>query len=228
MTAIAVKKTIQYVDMSRNLLGTQENKASIDPRFRTGGASIAELLRSATCPLETLILSWNSMRSSAIPIAQSLRVNQTVTKLDLSYNSLGNGGAEVLGNSLHYNSSLVDLDLTNCKIMARGCFVLVNGAHWCSSLRHLRLAENPIGDIGLRSVMALQLHFTNEELDVNIKGCSFKMIDSTATFDPKHVASEYSLDLSMPYDRAVAVALARRSPRTMIFALLTFSTMVCQ
>lgn len=207
--AIAVKNTIQYLDMSRNLLGTQENKASMDPRHPTGGGAIAALLRSATCPLRTLNLSWNSMRTSGIPVAQALTVNQTVTHLDLSYNSLGNEGAEVLGDALHYNSALVTLDLTQTKVQARGCFVLVQGTHSCHTLRRLILSENPIGDIGLRSVMSLQMQFTIEELQVEIRGCSFKMQDASATFDPKHVSGVYSLNLSKPYDRAVCIGLSR-------------------
>jgi hypothetical protein len=207
--AIAVKNTIKYLDMSRNLLGTQENKASIDPTFPTGGGSIAALLRSATCPIETLNLSWNCIRDSSIPIAKALAVNSTVTHLDLSYNSLGNEGAEVLGNSLHFNNALQKLDLTQTKICARGCYVIIQGVYSCMSLRHLILAENPIGDIGLRSVMALQMQYPSEELQVDMRGCSFKMHDSTATFDPRHMSGVYTLDLAKPYDRAVCIGLAR-------------------
>lgn len=47
-------RQLRELDMSNNLLGKDENLNVVMPDFLTGGESIAKLLRSSLCPLETL------------------------------------------------------------------------------------------------------------------------------------------------------------------------------
>lgn len=62
-------RQLRELDMSNNLLGKDENLNVVMPDFLTGGESIAKLLRSSLCPLETL----NVRRLLCVCVAYSLR-----------------------------------------------------------------------------------------------------------------------------------------------------------
>lgn len=47
-------KTLQELDLSKNLIGKDENLNVVKPDFVTGGESLAELLSNSECPLQTL------------------------------------------------------------------------------------------------------------------------------------------------------------------------------
>lgn len=50
-------RMLKELDLSKNLLGKDENLNVVMPDFLTGGESLAHLLRYSTCPLETLNVS---------------------------------------------------------------------------------------------------------------------------------------------------------------------------
>lgn len=58
MEAISHSKCLKEVDLSNNKLGCAENLNTVMPDLVTGGEAIAELLRSPSCPLESLKLAW--------------------------------------------------------------------------------------------------------------------------------------------------------------------------
>ncbi len=49
-------RNLTELDLSKNLLGKDENLNVVKPDFVTGGESIAALLRESTCPLSTLVV----------------------------------------------------------------------------------------------------------------------------------------------------------------------------
>lgn len=53
-------RMLKELDLSKNLLGKDENLNVVMPDFLTGGESLAHLLRYSTCPLETLNVSVSS------------------------------------------------------------------------------------------------------------------------------------------------------------------------
>ena len=65
--------------------------------------------------------------NSGVQLVQSLKINQSLTYLDLSYNGLGVAGGEMLGDALHYNRSLITLNISNNNITAKPCFVILSG-----------------------------------------------------------------------------------------------------
>ena len=102
ITAIKHNTTIKELDMSRNKIGISESLNSIQPEFRTGAEALGNFLRSLNCPLESLVLAWNMIRlDGAVNFASALRVNSSITYLDISFNSLGQHGGEMLGVSSH-------------------------------------------------------------------------------------------------------------------------------
>jgi hypothetical protein len=48
---------LKELDMSKNLLGKDENLNTVQPDFTTGGESLAELLKEGLCPIQTLNVS---------------------------------------------------------------------------------------------------------------------------------------------------------------------------
>jgi hypothetical protein len=48
---------LKELDLSRNLLGKDENLNAVQPDFVTGGESLSELLRHESCPIQILNVS---------------------------------------------------------------------------------------------------------------------------------------------------------------------------
>ena len=98
ITSLYNNSTLTYIDLSSNKIGSAEALNVVKPNLITGGESIAELLRSSKSQLKTLKLGWNMIRlHSAVDLASSLTENKTLQYLDLSCNSLGRDGGEILG-----------------------------------------------------------------------------------------------------------------------------------
>ena len=106
--------TLTYIDLSGNKIGTSEGLNIVKKTIITGGEAIAELLVSKSM-LKTLILGWNMIRlNSAVKLASSLTHNKTLIYLDLSNNSLGRDGGEILGKYrfLNFNAHVIIIYLT--------------------------------------------------------------------------------------------------------------------
>jgi len=224
MAAVGVQNTIKYVDMSKNLLGSMEiSSAATAPDTMMGAEAIAKLLERHGCSVETMILSWNMIRVSGIPLARSLKINQSLTHLDLSYNGLGNQGGEVLGESLQHNKRLISLNLAQNKLQARAVFTILSGVRTCHSMRSLDLSDNPIGEMGARAVVALNITMGAGEINVDIKGCSLRVRDPLCWFDPKKPVNAYTLDLAVPYERAICIELLRIAADSEDYEFTSFS-----
>jgi hypothetical protein len=76
------------------------------------------------------------------------------------------------------------------------------------SLERLVLDRNPIGDMGAKSVMMIPMYVGNR-VDVSSNKCNIEVKDAKPSFDFSKPCKAYNLDLSKPYDRAVAFALMR-------------------
>jgi Ran GTPase-activating protein (RanGAP) involved in mRNA processing and transport len=77
-----------------------------------------------------------------------------LTRLDLSWNSLGLEGAAGLGIALATNESLRTLRLSHCAIKPNGAICVAEGMRTNCHLTALDLSWNPIGDAGLAALMA--------------------------------------------------------------------------
>ena len=75
-----------------------------------------------------MLLDWNSIRhESAIHFINSLRTNNTLIELNISYNNIGSEGGEVLGNVLTFNKTLQKLYIASNNISPRACVVIATG-----------------------------------------------------------------------------------------------------
>ena len=145
---------------------------------------------------------------SGIELTRSIKVNQTLTYLDLSYNGLSIDGSEILGDALHSNHSLITLNVCHNNITCRPAFIILSGALSCSTLKYLDISKNPIGEIGARSLLVLNLYY-GDRISVDIKGCSLIGTDPSCWYDSSNLLNEYIFNLDKPYDRSACIELLR-------------------
>jgi hypothetical protein len=121
---------------------------------RTATKAIAEHISDPNCCLETLKLSWNSIRlGSGISLANAIAFNKSLRILDLSYNAIGSDGGKIVGQSLYDNKTLEKLILANNNIDGEACFVICAATEHNFTLKELCLDGNPIGEMGAKSIM---------------------------------------------------------------------------
>ena len=183
-------------------------------RQDTAGVSIGELLMDSRCSLTKLQVAWNMIRFlSGVALMRAIKHSHSLTYLDISYNGLAVDGGEMLGDALHANKSLRVLKLAHNNISARPCCTILSGVLSCVSIVELDLSENPIGEEGARSLLAVNLHH-GQRVSINIHGCSLRVKDPTCWFNSNSVADSYSLKLEQPYERCVCVELLRMVARS--------------
>lgn len=197
---------IEYIDFGQNVIGSEETRRSIHTDYVTGGTSFGILL-STNNNIKVLKLDWNMIRmQGAIALCQSIKINQSITDLDLSYNGIGEQGGEVLGDALHSNSSLKILNLSQNNITPKACFVLATGIACCPTLECVNLSSNPIGEPGAKALVQL-CGKEGDRVNVIIKDCGIRYKDKSCWFDKEKVVGDFSLDLTVPYERAVSIEL---------------------
>ena len=207
VSALIGNTVIKEINLSNNLIGHAEILNTVMPDLLTATEAIAELLRSKSCRLETLKLSWNMIRlDSGIDLAKSLEVNKSLTYLDLRYNSLGHEGGQTLGNSLLENRTLKTLLISNNNITSTAAFVICVGVEQNLALKYVNMDENPIGEGGARSLMHVSTA-VGSRLELSAARCNTSLRDDKFWFDQERPCRSYNLDLTNCYDRAVAFTL---------------------
>ena len=118
--------------------------------------------------LSSLDLAENSIdNEGANSLAQALRVNISLSSLDLAENSIDNEGANSLAQALRVNTSLSSLDLSRNSIGNEGANSLAQALRVNTSLSSLDLAENSIGYEGANSLaQALRVNTSLSSLDL--------------------------------------------------------------
>ena len=197
------------LNMSGNIVGIMEHINVLDPDFDTGGEVIAEFLRSDSCRLIDLDMSWNLIRlGSAVEIGRSLAVNQTLKSINLSYNAFGRDGGMAIGESLHWNNTLETLDISSNSIPESGALVMVHALRKNRTIKNIILDSNPLGKRGIRELISVPAEVGNR-FNLSLNGCNEDMVDSTSWFDPEFPSGDYSLNLSYPYHRAIFLSLLK-------------------
>eukprot|EP00602_Paraphysomonas_sp_CaronLab_P004794 CAMPEP_0185021358 /NCGR_PEP_ID=MMETSP1103-20130426/4051_1 /TAXON_ID=36769 /ORGANISM="Paraphysomonas bandaiensis, Strain Caron Lab Isolate" /LENGTH=1351 /DNA_ID=CAMNT_0027552843 /DNA_START=296 /DNA_END=4348 /DNA_ORIENTATION=+ len=196
------------LDLSQNQIGDAELLNTVKPNLITATEALASLLRSPTCKLEELKVSWNMIRlDSGVDFARSLSVNRSLTYLDVSYNSLGHSGGIALGDALLDNKVLSTILLANNNIDAMACFVICVAVEQNPSLRRLSLDGNPIGEQGAQCVMNVP-SVVGCRVEITAANCNtaLRSVDELA-FDYSNTCREYTLDMADSVQRAVAFKL---------------------
>eukprot|EP01031_Cornospumella_fuschlensis_P030219 gene30219-36515_t len=210
--ALHHNRSLTELDLSDNKVGSSENLNTVMPDIVTGGEALAELLRSQHCTLQTLKLGWNLIRlGGADDLCSSLSMNQSITYLDLSFNSLGSSGGIALGDALQDNYTLRTLYVSNNSLDSIACVTICAGILQNKNLEYVNFDGNPIAQQGAKALMLLPT-IVGSRVAVSARGCNISLVDPKNWFDSGMITRPYQLDLSDPFHRAIAIILTYLVP----------------
>ncbi len=115
-----------------------------------------------------------------------------------------------LAKMLEKNSSLEILDLSNNGIGEQDAFILSEAVFVNKGLRKLILNGNAVGLIGGQNLFSVMDRKGFDAFNVVLHGCNMEQHNSSVTFDPCSPEGHHCLDLSQPYQRAIAMSLYRK------------------
>ncbi|KAJ4454126.1 putative Protein NLRC3 [Paratrimastix pyriformis] len=135
-----------------------EDEARFARRDPEGIAALALARQSAAFGSELNLSSKGLTDVAALMLAEWLQTNQSVTKLHLGFNQIGDEGASGFAFALTLNTTLRELYLANNQIGDKGAGALAAGLAQNRTLRMLTLAANRIGDEGTGVLAAALPH----------------------------------------------------------------------
>lgn len=203
--AIAANKSINSLSVTNNLIGGKETHTIIYEDMITGPVSVGNMLKVNTT-LTALDLRWNYIRKdSAITMMKSLYVNRTLKVLKLGNNALSDPPILVIGKALKKNHTLTELDLSFNGLNPVSVLVLANALIFNDSMVKLDVSGNVIGRLGAQALIGAieRLPSATRTLSVAFSNCDTEH-DSPDLFDATSPNGCYKLDLSQPYDQMVA------------------------
>ncbi len=204
-SAIAQNKSLKTLSLSRNLIGKAELLNVLHPDLVTGGEALGQMLR-ANSTLTKLDLSWNSIRlDSAIALSKALEINQSLRTLLLGYNSFGDMPSQYLGKALKMNKSLTELDLESNSINPKAATVLANAISFNETLLKLNINGNTLGKIGAQALVAAIQRSSTEsrKLQVSFVNCDCNKDDDNI-FSAANPHGTWRMNLREPYGQMVA------------------------
>ena len=167
-------------------------------RDKTVGKSITKL--------KSLNLAWNNVKEEgASLLAVAIRTSLFLKFLDLSANGIDDKGGQKLGSAIPFTESLETLILQQNYIMSPACFVFSRVLKAHVSMQVLDLSLNPVGEPGARSLFRTIL--SGLRCFVMMRSCTFDEDANIFNHSNPSVDSPYELDLSVPYDTSVTLAL---------------------
>lgn len=191
---------------------------------------IYELTNAAT--LETLDLSWNCFSKDVFLYMGERIVNdKTIKSLCLS-NCSGacNAGSDnpmlFMLEQLSRASSLTHLNISMNRLDFRGGFVLEDALERNRALVELDISYNPLGVLGMRSLLRLLSRETSGLLHFECEDCFSSLQNLKAAkfqpFSATHPGGKYVLDLQHPYDRAMLRMFYKTSERFSVSPAASF------
>ena len=148
---IVLLKCVREADLARELGSSLELQTLAFRRSVIDAADVvvlADVLKSNTT-VTKLDLSRHSIDGAgAAGLAEALKSNTTLTVLELSYNNIGDAGATDLAEALKSNTTLTVLKLSNNGIRDAGAVGLAEALKSNTTLTVLKLSNNGIRDAG--------------------------------------------------------------------------------
>ncbi|XP_015748270.1 PREDICTED: protein NLRC3-like [Acropora digitifera] len=124
-------------------------------------------------------LPSNSCKGSFRTLFLALRVNTSLTSLDLSHSPIDDEGANSLSEALRVNTTLTSLNLCHNAIGDKGAYSLSQALRVNTSLTSLNLSHNLIGDKGANSLsQALRGNTSLSSLNLSYNSISEKGTNS--------------------------------------------------
>jgi len=110
---------------------------------------LGRALASDKCRVATLVLEGNKIGAcGTAALAEALKTNTTVTKVDLSGNEIGDSGVVALVDALKTNTTVTEIKLWKNKIGDSGAVALADALKINTAITSIYLQHNEIGDAG--------------------------------------------------------------------------------
>ena len=104
----------------------------------------------------------------AIMIGEAIKVNKTLQKLDISYNSISDDGAAGISDGLKCNISLQELNMSYNKITNKGAKMIGEAIKVNKTLQKLDISHNSISDDGAAAISdSLKCNISLQELNMS-------------------------------------------------------------
>jgi len=172
-----------------------------------------------SCPrLQKLDLSWNCLDTPALQqLGQSLSKHRGPEKLSLAGCSGRSATSDLpiehFLELLSQNGTLKHLDLSLNHMDYRAALILEDALE-SAPLRSLDLSENPLGQVGLRSILRLLCSSKSKLRFIDLAGCTAGAVqpgpDGNQLFNYINPSGLYDLDLSRPYHRSLLRMLYKK------------------
>eukprot|EP00942_MAST-04A_sp_MAST-4A-sp1_P011963 g11963.t1 len=222
------KSSLEHLDISHCNIGDNASKL------------LATGIQKTKAPLARLHLEHNQIREDgAQALGRAFAKHRTLEKVYLQWNPFGDSGGQYISKSIRTNSSITHLDLHMTGFADLAAKVMGTSLKFNKVLKWLNLSHNPISDVGAKTLAdGLKRNETLETLNLNhiiggSKGAKalIKSIENMSgdvqrniqmegmdhalkkfqEFNAKDPSGRYALDLSVPYEREIALALLRLS-----------------
>ena len=130
----------------------------------TGAVALADSLK-INSSITKIYLSSNSIGDSGM-VADALKTNTSITEIDLFNNLIGDSGAVALADALKTNTSITVIDLGGNKIGDAGLLALADALKTNTSITMIDLTGNTVGDSG--RVALADARKANAKADIRI------------------------------------------------------------
>ena len=127
---------------------------------------LLQRIRANDPTLTTIDLSWNHIgEAGAQALAEALKINTSVTTIALYQNNIGDAGAQALAEALKTNTSVKEIDLKGNNIGEAGAQALAEALKINTSVTTIALYQNNIGDAGEQAVQQIMAYTSRNELE---------------------------------------------------------------
>ena len=134
-------------------------------------AAVGAANATASCSANLNLFNCRIDHKGATAIAEALRGNRVLTKLDLSYNGLNAEAGRALASALRVNAVLKTLNLMYNEIGDEGAAALASALLVNGVLTNLNLFDNSIGPTGATALAdALCVNGVLKRLDIRLNG----------------------------------------------------------
>ena len=159
------------------LFGCNLDEFYIDFFFEFLGEGLTAILSEVIKVNETvtcLNLPGNGIcDAGATSIAEAIKVNKTLTDLNLFGNGISDAGVSSIAEAIKVNQTLTDLNLSDNGVSDAGATSIAEAIEVNKTLTHLRLSDNGISDAGVTSIVeAIKVNKTLTSLDLSDNGIS--------------------------------------------------------
>ena len=180
-------------------------------RIESKGAEFLGNALRETDKLQRLNLMWNGMRSPGIDVVISTCTSlPDLSVLNISWNNCTGSASGHIGVMIEETQSLKVLDISFCGIQNRDCMVVGEALFRNESLDTVIFDGNPIGKVGGQILFQFMDFKGYSNFELKFDQCNLNF-ESEGLFDPSRPEGFHRLDLSNPFERAIAQYLYRKS-----------------